>query len=567
MMEYDVVVVGSGAAGCVAALTAAHHDLSVAILEKTALFGGSTAISGGAIWIPQTKHQTEPDSRERVLEYLDTFLSDARSSRNLKAFLDEGPKAIDFLEAHTNLRFQSRAIAPDYHSDAPGASKSGRTIDVSPFDGRLLGDSFTLVRPPTREFMALGGMMVNRRDIEALLGSLRSGTKFKHAACLVVRYLVDRLRYPRGTRLVMGNGLSGRLLKSIIDAKIDLRFETHATALVQRGGRIAGVEIRAGAKSDVLYAKRGVVLATGGVPHDRALMRSSLPHFDHHRSVAPRSNTGDGVGLALEVGARLHEDRANPAFLAPVSIMKGTDGTETVFPHLILDRQKPGLVAVDRTGRRFVNEACSYHDFVKAMYRHESALPAYLVCDSRFLRKYGLGLVKPFTPRRSYYVRAGYLLEGRTIQDLARKIGADEATLSATIAAHNIYARTGHDDQFGKGQSTYDRHLADATHGPNPCIGPLKNAPFYAVEIRPGDIGTAFGLETDERTRVLNGRDTPILGLFACGNDMSSIFRGHYPGSGITLGPALTFGYVAGLELAGLSRDDDVRHGSERVSS
>jgi hypothetical protein len=472
----------------------------------------------------------------------------------LEAFLDEGPRAIDFLEANTALRFQSRPLAPDYRSELPGAARNGRTIDVMPFDGRKLGEAFSWIRPPRPEFMLFGGMMVNRRDIDALLGAARSWAHLRHSAGLVSRFLLDRIRYDRGTRLVMGNSLIGRLLKSVIDAGIDVRRDTRVEELIRQDGAVRGVIISHKSKTMRLIARRGVVLAAGGVPADRRLAQSVLPFAALHRTVAPQSNDGDGIRLGLSAGGRLADNNVGPAHLSPVSILRQADGTETVFPHLILDRQKPGLIAVGRDGRRFVNEACSYHDFVLAMYAHEEAVPAHLICDARFLWRYGLGLVKPRLSSARQFVRAGYLVEAPTIKKLAERIGVPPGVLAEAVDRNNDAAVSGVDVDFGRGTSIYERHLGDPDHAPNPCIGPIDKSPFYAVKVFPGDIGSALGLVADARARVLDGQDAPIPGLYCCGADMNSIFAGTYPGSGITLGPALTFGYIAGRELASLSR-------------
>ena len=559
--EYDVVVVGSGAAGLSAALTCRVAELSVVVLEKTAYFGGSTAISGGAVWIPENPHMASvghTDSREKALTYLQGTVGPHLRADMIGAFLRNGPEMVRFFEDNTEVHFIPRAVSPDYKPELAGAASGGRTIDPAPFDGRTLGAAFDLLRPPLPSFLALGGMMVNRKDIDALLNLHRNAASFRHAAGLIGRYLKDRLRWRRGTRLLLGNALAARLLKSAFDKGVVLERNVSIIELVQQGTRVSGVRIKEAGGERIISARRAVVLATGGFPQNSALRAVHIPHAAVHRSMSPAGNTGDGITLASKLGARVAQGNAGAAFWAPVSIMRGADGKETVFPHLITDRQKPGLMAVNSAGRRFANEASSYHDFVDAMHReHEKTpcIPAWLICDSAFLRRYGLGLVRPRTRNLTPFLNAGYLYRADSLAALAQSIGVPAAALTEAAAQMNRAAREGHDTEFGRGASAYDRYLGDASHQPNPCLGPIESAPFYAVQVWPGDIGSATGLKVDTNSRVLDADEQPIKGLFACGNDMNSVMAGTYPAAGITLGPALTFGYIAGRTIAGLKAE------------
>ena len=554
--EHDVIVAGSGAGGMAAALTAAHHGLDVLVVEKDSQIGGSTAISGGAMWIPQNPHLAEvglTDTREAVTTYLRATLGNHYRAEMIEAFLDAGPEMVRFFEQNTALAFAPRAVSPDYQPDLPGAAAGGRTIDPLPYDGRALGPAFARLKPPLKEFLAFGGMMVNRKDIDTLLGAFRSPKNFVSTLKLLGRYALDRLSHPRGTRLLMGNALAARLLKSALDRDIPIRTGTRLVELISEGARIVGVVVETDGQRLRLRARRGVVLATGGFPGSERLRAALLPHAERHHSMAPAANAGDGMMLAEGAGARTAGESIGNAFWTPVSVMRNADGSETRFPHLILDRQKPGLVAVDQTGRRFVNEATSYHGFVEAMHRADAlrpTIPAWLVCDARFLRTYGLGLVRPGLRPLGRYIASGYLTEATSLAGLAGKMGVEAEAFAEAIAQMNRAAETGEDTLFGKGSTAYNRYLGDAGHRPNPCLGPIASPPFYAVRVYPGDIGTAAGIHTDARARVLDQTGEPIPGLYAAGNDMQSIMAGAYPSAGITLGPALTFGYIAGLTLA-----------------
>ncbi len=258
------------------------------------------------------------------------------------------------------------------------------------------------------------------------------------------------------------------------------------------------------------------------------------------------------MSLATAIGADLVTKVADPAYWVPASLFRREDGSQGVFPHTVTDRAKPGVIAINASGERFVNEAVSYHEFVRAMLRDGNAekdRPFYLVCDSRFVWTYGLGRIRPFTRRLRSYIDSGELIAAPGLESLASAMGVEASALSATIKVYNEGARGGLDPQFGRGGNIYQRHLGDIAHKPNPCVAPIEHAPFHALRIVPADLGTAIGLRIDADAQVLGSDGSPIRGLYACGNDMTSIMNGNYPGPGITLGPALTFGYIAGRHL------------------
>ena len=555
--EYDIVVLGSGAGGLAAATVAALGGASVLVLERSDMFGGGAAISGGVVWVPNHSGMAAlgiEDSREKAALYLRKVLGNRARWDMIDAYLDTAPEMVDYMAANTQVKLVPRAIGPDYQSEEEGATPGGRMLDAAVYDGRELGPLFDKLRVPLPTFLLFGGMMVGKYDVDMLLKSWRSAKAFRHAAALVLRYARDRLSlYKRGTRLALGNALAARLLRSAVDAGVALRSEADATAIFQDDtGAIAGLRVEQGLVTKAVRARRGVVLATGGFPGNAAMAREQLPFAELHQTMAPAANSGGGIKLGLAAGGRLDDINRDNAFWTPVSVMRTADGKTVKCPHLITDRSKPGLIAVNQLGRRFVNEGASYHDFVVAMHQehaHTPTIPAFLVCDSRFIRRYGFGLVRPGPTPLGRFLRSGYLLLGRTIAELAAAIGVPADALEATVDDANRAARTGTDEAFGKGSTGYNRYLGDAEHQPNPCLGPIERGPFYAVRIYPGDIGTSLGLRTDPAARVLDSNDSPIPGLYACGNDMNSIMAGSYPSGGITLGPALTFGYIIGRAL------------------
>lgn len=554
--EADLVVVGTGIAGLTAAVTGAARGLSVLVLEKSEQIGGTSALSGGAVWVPNNHHMPEvgrQDSFEQAMTYLDRTVGNLVSRELKTAFLTRGPEAVRFVEANSRLRLSARRDCPDYLSDREGASLGGRIMDPPEFDGRELGERFRDLRSPRPEFGLFGKMMVNRADIEHLLNARSSPRSAIHAARLLIRYASDRLRYPRGTRLLLGNALIAALYKSVLEKGIPVLRNSPVRRLLHEGGRVVGVEFEAAGQRVATRARRGVVLATGGFPNSPELRRELIPMAPEPHSAAAETGTGDGIRLARSVGAKVQDTNSNPAFWSPVSLGRRSDGSVAKFPHLMFDRQKPGLIAVNRAGVRFTNEAESYHEFVKAMLDTRGGVPcspAYLICDHRFVTTYTFGLVRPTAGSRRAALRSGYLRRGDTIEQLAGSIGLDPEILSATVARYNDGARSGEDPEFGRGKTAYHRYLGDAGHLPNPCVAPIETGPFYAIEVVPGDIGTATGLATDANARVLDESGQPIPGLYACGNDMNSVMGGEYPGPGITLGPNLTFGYVAATHAA-----------------
>jgi succinate dehydrogenase/fumarate reductase flavoprotein subunit len=557
-LECDVLVAGSGASGMAAAITAAHHGLKVMVVEKEPLFGGTTARSGGWLWVPGTQLSAEAGIDEpagAARTYLQHEATSYFDAARVEAFLENGPKAIDFFVSNTCLRFDLSPTFPDYHAEAPGGQLGGRSMVTRPFDGRELGPRIHELAPPLPELTVFGMMLGSGREIWHFMRALRSIESFSYVTRRLSRHFLDVLLHGRGMTLTNGNALAGRLAKAAMDLEIPLLLSSPMRSLVKEAGTVIGAIIERGGKREEVRARRAVVLACGGFPHDIERRKQLYPHAPtgrEHYSPTPASNTGDGLRLAESVGARVETKIANAAAWAPTSVTLRKDGTRGVMPHFI-DRAKPGVIAVTAKGERFTNEANSYHDFVQAMVRacrDEKEVRAWLLCDDRALRRYGLGCVKAYPFPIGYHLRTGYLKRGRTVVELAHAIGADAAKLTATIAAFNEGARRGEDPQFGKGSKAYNRYQGDTLNRPNPCVAPLEQGPFYAIKLVVGDLGTFAGLCADEHARVLDSQRRPIPGLYAVGNDSVSVMGGNYPGAGITLGPALTFGYIAACHIA-----------------
>ena len=417
--------------------------------------------------------------------------------------------------------------------------------------GRLfaIGRDFDRVACPIPELMLLGGMMVTRSEAARLQRAHKSPADALLGARLLARFLADRLHYRRGTRLVLGNALVARLYHGLLARGVPVWFEARVERLLVEGGRVCGAEIRQGGALRPVRAQRGVLLAGGGFPAGASWREKHLPKPLARHTPACESANGETLRLGMAAGGVLGPGGEHNALWFPSSVARRRDGSIAVYPHILLDRAKPGLVAVGTSGLRFTNEAVSYHEFGRAMYRTNN-VPAWLVCDRRFLWRYGLGMIRPMTWRLGQFFRRGYLHTGETLEALARAIGVDAAGLSETVRRHREFARSGHDADFGKGGNAYDRANGDPHRQPNPCLGPIEAPPFYAVRVEPTPLGTSLGLATDEHARVLGAGGAPIEGLYAAGNDMHSIMGGEYPGAGAMLGPGMTFAYLAALHAA-----------------
>ncbi|WP_430232407.1 FAD-dependent oxidoreductase [Paraburkholderia tropica] len=567
----DVLVIGAGAGGLSTAITARKAGLDVVVVEKAEVFGGTTAFSGGVLWIPGNRHgmrsdaREAPDTREAARTYLRGELGAFYDEDAIEAFLEHGPRMLEFFERETEVQFVP-TLYPDYHPDAPGGVDVGRSVVAAPYDASRLGRDLARLRPPLRSITFIG-MMFNssNADLKHFFNATRSLASAWYVAKRLGSHLRELARHGRGVQVTSGNALAARLAKSALDLRIPILTATAARELIVEAGRVTGAVVERtgqGEGGQRIAARRAVVLAGGGFSHDAVRTAQTYAHLQRggtHASPVPEDNTGDGARLAERAGARVTPRYPQPAAWMPVSRVPRGKGRFAVFPHL-LDRYKPGIIGVTRRGERFTNESNSYHDVGAAMIeacRGDAQTAMWLICDHATIRQYGLGYAKPAPVPLGPMLRNGYLAKGRTLAELAQRAGIDAHGLEATVRRYNEHAVRGEDPAFGRGTTSFNRYLADPAQRPNPCVAPIGDGPYYALKVVMGDLGTFDGLRTSVEGAVLADDGRAIAGLYAVGNDRASIMGGNYPGAGITLGPIMTFGYLTGRHLAGLDNAVD----------
>ena len=541
---------GSGAAGLTAALVAAKAGNTVAVLEKANHFGGTTAISGGGIWIPvspQAKAEGVDDSIEVARNYVLGVVGNRAERALIDAYLANGPEMIEWLAANSETVFQISPPSSDWYPEVSGAVDFGRLLAPSEYDGKKLGKNFDRLQKPRQEFNAPGGMMIDLFDLP-YIAKLPSPGALWYMAKIAIRFALDKRKLGRGSRLTMGNALAARLLHSAIDAGVDLYEATPVEGLVTADGKVTGVRATVKGISTEIAANKGVILASGGFSANAEMRKAYIPFAQQHVSILPYENTGDGILSAQSAGAVMGAENHVNAVWAVVSKRTRADGYIERYAHLI-DMSKPGCIAVNKAGQRFGNEA-SVH-FVEAMHA-TGTVPAHIIANAKFVQKYGMGLVLPGGGKIKEMVACGYMKTGATLAELAAQIGVDAAGLEATAAKVHADAATGKDRQFGKGDSQIDIEIGDPKHMPNACFGPLGDGPYYAIEIFPGDGSTTVGVKIDDQCRVIGQNGAPIAGLYAAGLDANSIWQGKSPAHGCNVGPAMVTGYIAGKSVAGI---------------
>ncbi|GAA2687839.1 3-oxosteroid 1-dehydrogenase [Actinoplanes palleronii] len=546
-VAYDVVVVGCGAAGMTAALRVAALGLRVVVVEKAPTFGGSAARSGAGIWIPNNQvilAAGVPDTPAKAASYLSAVVGGDVPTAKQRAFLDNGPPMISFVMAKSPLRFRYMDGYSDYYPELPGGIARGRSIEPDLFDGTLLGAELANLNPaylPTPD-----GLSVFSADYKWLNLSLVNARGTAVAAECVARYTAAVLAGK--TPLTMGQALAGALRAGLAAAGVPVWLNTPLTGLQQDAtGRITGVVVTRDGVATVITATRGVLVATGGFERNLAMrLTYQRQPIGVDWTVGARENTGDGIRAGLGAGAAT--DFLDDSWWGPAIPLPG----EPYF--CLAERTLPGSLIVNSAGKRFVNEAAPYSDVVHVMYDKNGVvpdIPSWLIFDQNYRNRYLFRDVAPALPFPDSWYSSGAVAKDLTLGGLATKIGVPAAALPATVARFNGFAWTGRDTDFHRGDSAYDHYYTDPAVVPNSCLAPLLLPPFYACKLVPGDLGTKGGLRTDPRARVVRADGSVIPGLYAAGNSSAAVMGHSYAGAGSTIGPAMTFGYIAAGEMAG----------------
>lgn len=560
--QYDVIVVGSGAAGLLAALRSAEAGLDAIVLEKAHMYGGTSATSGGAMWIPNHGLEGHQDTREQALTYLRHITEGEAHEDRLGAYVDNAPRMLSFLK-DAGIPCDVFPGYPDYYPDAPGAVLS-RAVVPQEIDGAELGEDYFTMRMPFQAFTLFNRYSLNLAQAFAL-SAQPPGWRWV-AAKMFLTYWLDlpwRLKARRDRRATMGNALVGGLRRELQRRGVPVLLNTGLVAIHSENGKATAIEAQRNGTLSRVEAKRGIVLAAGGFEQSQQLRDEHLPVPTSSKwSLSP---PGGNIGDTLRAGRAIGADTEfleycwwAPSMQLPSAEIPNANVTHQMF----FDHRHPHSVVVNRLGKRFVNESCAYDDFGMAMIADQQKTgantPCWMIFDATYREKYTCGGIMPNAAMPDRKIPPhwwdNYLYRAASIAELAGKIGVPADALEGTVKAMNTYAANGKDPEFHRGDDDYDRFFGDQRMQPNPCMGPIDNAPYYAVRVDLGDLGTKGGLKVDADARVIATDGRPIEGLYAVGNCSASPFANRYPGAGGTIGPAMTFAYVAAGHIAQRNR-------------
>lgn len=554
--DYDVVVVGSGAAGMTAALTAAHRGLRVVLIEKAAHYGGSTARSGGGVWIPGNKAlkaSGRPDDREEARTYLHSIIGTVVPADKIDTYIDRGAEAFDFVLDNSPLRMKWVPGYSDYYPEAPGGKADGRSCEPKPFNTKKLGAERANLEPPYSK--APLDVVILQADYKKINLLRRHPIGFVTVLRVGTRWAWGKVT---GKKLVgMGQAIIAGMRKGLLDANVPVLLNTPLTGLVIENGVVTGVEAEQNGETVRFNAKYGVILGAGGFEHN-ADMRHKYQRepITTEWTTGAKANTGDAIRAGIDAGAAI--DFMEDAWWGPTTL-KG----EGKPWFALAERNLPGCIIVNAEGKRFGNESAPYVEAVHTMYGGEYGqgegpgenVPSWLVFDQRYRSRYIFAGLQPGQRFPSRWMENDNIVVAPTLAELAEKMGVPADSLGATVERFNGFVASGVDEDYGRGKSAYDRYYGDPTIKPNPCLNKLEVGPFYGVRMVPGDLGTKGGLVTDNDGRVVREDGTVIEGLYAAGNTSSPVMGHTYAGPGATIGPAITFGYLAALDIAAKAKN------------
>ena len=553
--EVDILVVGSGGGGLLSALVAAKHNAEVLIVEKEGLWGGTSATSGAGIWIPDSDNAREAgfeDDTEEAFKYVRALAADNVPDENIRAYVENGAEMLRWMQANAPVQYISFPY-PDYHAENPGGSPTGyRTHLPLPMAKKYTDPSIRTLRHPSPAASLFG--TINWDIGEAYTFLYRPKFWWLTLAKMLKNYWLDlpfRFTSDKDRRLTQGNALVGGLRLALIEKNVPLWLNSPMQELIESKGKVEGAVINHQGRDIRVRARKGVILAAGGFDKNQKMREENAPLYQNALySGGTSGNTGDSIVAGQAIGAGTMNMQS--AWAAPVWYVPGEDRGRLCT----MERALPGGIMVNQKGERYLNEAASYHVTGQKMAQREAehgdASPTWFVFDADYRRKYPAGPLLPVIPDwfQEGAVQA-IMKKARSIGELANKIDVDPAALEATVSRFNTHAAKGEDPDFQRGQAAYDKMYGDPSVTPNPCLATIDKGPFYAMPIYPGDIGTNGGLRTDAKARVLNEKGKPIGGLYAVGNNAASAMGESYPGAGVTIGPALTFAYIAARDALG----------------